>query len=97
MKFSKGERGMHEQTAEIIINSKYKNAQYHMYSNKILVKVMDETYFIELPHGDKFICFYDMYYAKDYINVIVATRGAYDMRYILDENKFELVSEQLSK
>lgn len=88
---------MHEQTAEIIINSKYKNAQYHMYNNKILVKHLDETYIIELPHGDKIICFYDMYYIKDNINVIVVTRGTYDMRYILDENKFELVSEQLSK
>ena len=78
-------------------NSKYKNAQYYMYNKKILAKFLDETYIIELPQGDRVICFYDMYYVKDYINVIVATGGGYDMRYILDENKFELVSGQLSK
>jgi len=88
---------MHEQTAEIIVSSKYTDAQYHMYNDKILVKILDKTYFIELPQGDKIICFHDMYYVKDNINVIVATRGTYDMQYILDENKLELIYEQFTK
>ena len=78
-------------------NSKYKDIQYYMYSDKILIKNGNSESYIELPQVDKAICFYDMYYVKECLYVIVATRGTYDIRYILDEKKFRLLSEQQSK
>lgn len=84
------EKKMDNQKPEIIIDSKCKNTQYHMYRDKILVKDSDTTLCIELPRADKAVCFYNMYYVKDRIHVIVATKGVYDIRYILDEEKFEL-------
>lgn len=82
-----------------ILNSKYKNVEYYMYGNKIVVKGNDNELCINLPRdeNDKFVDFYDMYYSKEKIYVIVATRGPYDFRYILDEAKFELVYDGLSK
>lgn len=81
---------MDNQKPDIIIDSKCKNAQYHMYRDKILVKDADETHCIKLPDANKAVCFYNMYHVKDAIHVIVATRGVYDIRYILDEEKYEL-------
>ena len=68
-----------------------------MFADKIVVKSTDDDVFIELPRNDKVVGFYDMYYVNECICVIVATRGAYDIRYVLDEEEYTLISEQLSK
>ena len=82
---------------KIVLNSNYRNSQYRMYEDKIIVKRNDEETYIGIPKIDRGIGFYDMYYANGCINVIVATRGNYDIRYVLDEERLKLVNEQLSK
>lgn len=82
---------------DIIIDSKYKNIQYHMYNDKIIIQENEKQSVIHLPQGDEVGCFYDMYYAGEYIQVVVATRRAYDIRYTLDEDALELVFKQLCK
>lgn len=88
---------MIDKKADVILNSKYKNIQYYMYSDKIIAKSNDTESYINLPQSNKVIGFYDMYYVKKYIQVIVATRGCYDIRYVLDEDELKLISKQLSK
>lgn len=82
---------------DIVLNSRYKNIQYHMRSDKIIIQKDKGQSCINLPKADEGVCFYDMYYVGEYIQVIVATRRAYDIRYTLDEDKLELVFKQLSK
>lgn len=86
-----------EEKADILLKSKYKNNQYYMYSDKIIIKNNNNEYCIRLPQIDKVIGFYDMYYINQKICVIIATRGSYDIRCILDEEELKLTSEQLSK
>lgn len=83
--------------ADIVIDSKYGNNKYFMYEKKIIVKKDGEEYCIELPKTEKNIGFYDMYYSNNSLNVIVATRDCYDIRYVLDEERLVLLSKQLSK
>lgn len=89
-----------DEKAIITIDSKYKNVQYHMYNDRIIVKSNNSNNnkcLIKLPLIDKVIGFYDMYYVSGYIHVIIATRGDYDIRYILNEDEMKLVDKQLSK
>ncbi len=82
---------------KIVLNSIHKKRQYKMYDDKIIVKSNDEEICIEMPQMDKNIGFYDMYYSSGYIHVVVATRGNYDIRYILDEDKLKLINEHFTK
>lgn len=88
---------MLDEKPDIILESKEKSVKYYMYKNRIIVKSNNDDICIELPQVENVICFYDMYFVKECINVIIATRGSYDIRYILDENEIKLVSKKLSK
>ncbi len=86
-----------DKEAEIILKSKFNNNVYYMFNDMIIVENGKDVLCIELPRMSKGICFYDMYYSNECIYVIVATRGNYDIRYILQEETLMLVSQQLSK
>ena len=88
---------MADEQPKIRLDSQHKEVRYLMYDNNILVMRDNDELYIELPQGDNVICFYDMYYVKGSLQVIVATRSSYDIRYILDEDNFKLVAKHLSK
>lgn len=77
----------------IVLNSRYKNIQYHMYSDKIIIQEDEGQSCINLPKADEVVYFCDIYYVGECIQVIVATRRAYDIRYTLDEDKLDCHSK----
>lgn len=97
MQFIRKEKSCGGREMDIVLNSRYKNIQYQMHSDKIIIQEDRGRSCINLPKADEVVCFHDMYYVGEYIQVIVATRRAYDIRYTLDEDKLELVSKKLCK
>lgn len=82
--------------AEIVLKSKKKNNTYYMYSDKIVVcGTINKT--IVLPSDYKIICFYDMYYVKDELYVVLCTDGDYDVVYIMDEENLRICKKGLQK
>ena len=74
----------------IIKKSKYNNNLYTMYNCKIIITNGNQERIVELPRDENSICFYDMYYERGLLIVIIATRGEYDLKYELDEDNLKL-------
>lgn len=58
----------------------------------------DQTTSIAVPSNiDTAICFYDVYYSDNKLNVIIATRINYDIACIIDEEEWKIASMHPSK
>lgn len=81
--------------AEVVLKSEKNKNEYFLFTKEIIVcRGQNRIYKrIVLPHiDDKVIGFYDMYYCKNQLCIIIATRGSYDLSFFLDEKKLELVT-----
>lgn len=86
--------------AKIVLQSEKNKNKYFLFPEKIIVCIDKNGIYktIVLPHNDdKVIGFYDMYYCKAQLYIVVATRGTYDLSYVLDEEKLELVTKGYCK
>lgn len=77
-----------------IIKSLKNDNEYHMYEDRIEVRSRSRTVMLPLPEDKdrykNYICFTDIFYMGDELNVIVATRDNYDLRFPVDEDVIEL-------
>ena len=84
---------------KIRLDSQITANQYELHDEKICVFDSQHSLIksIDLPKETETICFYDMYYETDKLKVVVATRGFYDKKYILDEIQMCLVEDGYTK
>ena len=82
--------------AEIVLESNKKNNTYYMYSDKIVVRGTINK-IIVLPPDYKIICFYDIYYIKDELYVVLCNDGDYDVVYIMDEENLSICKKGFQK
>lgn len=84
--------------ADVILHSNINNNCYYLFKNKIVVETERNKYQeLLLPKDDKLICFYDIYYVKDDLKIIVASRDCYDRVFVLDEHNLSIMSVRLTK
>ena len=71
---------------------------YNLFDEQIIIlrnNIILKT--IHLPRNDKVVAFDDMYYADDGLRIIIATRDAYDLVGILNENELTLDIKGITK
>lgn len=89
---------MNLEQADVILHSNINKNCYYLFKNRIIVETEKNKYQeLLLPKDDKLICFYDIYYAKDGLRIIVASRECYDRVFILDEHNLSVTSVRLTK
>ena len=55
----------------IVLKSKKNNYTYMMHEDIIIASSEDKEYTIDLPHKDNILCFYDMYYINNAIQLSI--------------------------
>ena len=89
---------MNLEYADVILRSNINKNCYYLFKNKIIVETERNKYQeLLLPKDDKLTCFYDIYYVKDDLKIIVASRDYYDRVYILDEDNLSIMLVGLTK
>ena len=68
---------------------------YQVFDTKIAVTTRSGTKYIELPVDPSdtsyYVRFYDAYYINGKLYAVVIVRDPYDVRFEIDENRFELI------
>ena len=91
---------MNLEQADIMLHSNINKNCYYLFKDKIIVETeMNKYQEILLPkdEDDKIVCFYDIYYVKDRLQIIVASRDCYDRVFMLDEHNLSIMFVGLTK
>lgn len=68
---------------------------YNLYDERIVVQTGTGVKEIPMPSGEKFICFYDIYYIQNKLFAILVTTDAYDMRIEIDEDNIAFIGSPI--
>ncbi|MDE7253969.1 MAG: hypothetical protein K2O32_13645 [Acetatifactor sp.] len=91
---------MNLEQADKILHSNINKNCYYLFKDKIIVETERNKYQeILLPkdEDDQIVCFYDMYYEKADLIIIVASRDFYDRKFILYEHNLSIMFAGLTK
>lgn len=91
---------MNLEQADIMLHSNISKNCYYLFKDKIIAETERNKYQeILLPEDkdDRIICFHDIYYVKDRLQIIVAARDYYDRVFMLDEHNLSIMFEGLTK
>ena len=91
---------MNLEQADKILHSNINKNCYYLFKDKIIVETERNKYQeILLPkdEDDQIVGFYDMYYEKADLIIIVDSRVFYDRKFILDEHNLSIMFAGLTK
>ena len=91
---------MNLEQADIMLHSNINENCYYLFKDKIIVETERNKYQeILLPKDEdgKIVCFYDIYYVKDRLQIIAASRDCYDRVFMLDEHNLSIMFVGLTK